>query len=113
MAPESDLPITGLDVVRFLTELGALAGATVAGASVSWPLAFAAPVAFAGLWGWLVAPKSSRRLDDPARLVVEVALFLAVGGSLLASGHPWAGAVLAIAAIGVAILERRRPSAAI
>lgn len=113
MAPEPDLSITGLDVVRFITELAALAGAAVAGAAIAWSAALAAPLAFAGLWGWLVAPKSSRRLADPSRLAVEIVLFLAVGVSLAVAGHPWAGAVLAVVAITVAVLERRRPSAAI
>ncbi|UDY34521.1 YrdB family protein [Dermatobacter hominis] len=99
--------VTGLDVVRFGTELALLAGAAVAGWSIAWPLVFVGPVLVAVVWGLWIAPKASHQLPDPARLVVEIILFLAVGGALVAVGHPWFGGLLALVGVAVALLERR------
>jgi hypothetical protein len=57
--------------VKFGLEVAALAsfaywGATLPGAVLSASLAIAAPLATAWLWGVLAAPRSTRRLPDPA-----------------------------------------------
>ena len=107
MAGPAHTTVTGLDVVRFGTELALLAGAAVAGWSIAWPLVLVGPVLVAVVWGLWVAPKASNQLTDPARLAVEIALFLALGGALVAVGHAWFGALLAIIGVAVALLERR------
>lgn len=98
--------VSALDVVRFLTELALLAGAAVAGAEVGWSVAILAPVGVAVVWGLAVAPKAARRLPDPARLVVELVLFAAVGAGLVAARHVAAGVVLAAVCAVVAVLVR-------
>ncbi|MGN6578155.1 MAG: YrdB family protein [Nocardioides sp.] len=69
--------------VRFLAEVGMLAclgvGGWQRGGSLpgSLVLGLALPIAAATVWGRWVAPRAPRRLRDPARLGVEVALFTA------------------------------------
>lgn len=88
-----------LEAVRFLLELAMLAALAVAGASVSPVAAVALPLAAAVVWGAWVAPKARRRLPDPWRLAVELALFGAAGALLAASGRPVLGvALVALAA---------------
>jgi hypothetical protein len=53
-----------------------------------------------------VAPRARRRLAEPARIIVEVALFGGTGLVLLLSGLPVTGIVIAVAGIGFAILTR-------
>ena len=54
---------------------------------------------------WL-APRARRRLADPARLALEVVLFLAGGLALLAAGQPELGAALAVLGVVNAVLVR-------
>lgn len=69
--------------VRFFAELGMLVCLGIGGwqlgdsmlASVS--LGVVLPVVAAVVWGRWVAPRASRRLRDPARLGVEITLFVA------------------------------------
>lgn len=100
--------LLALAVVRFAAELGMLAALAYAG----WRLlsdtpvlgivtAVTLPVLAAVVWGAWVAPKSARRLEDPARLSVELALFgAAVAGLLLVVGGTWG--LLGGVALGVA-----------
>lgn len=69
--------------IRFLAELGMLVclgvggwqrGDSLLGSAV---LGGVLPVAAAAVWGRWVAPRAPRRLRDPARLGVELALFAA------------------------------------
>ncbi len=77
-----------LYAARFLLELALVAAFAAWGwqAVGEGVLGAAAGVAGAGavvvLWGLLVAPRAKRRLADPGRLGVEVALF-ALGGAAL------------------------------
>lgn len=48
------------------------------------------------LWGMFVAPKASRRLDPAPRIALEVVLFGAAAGSLIATGNVISGVSLAI-----------------
>lgn len=52
-----------------------------------WLLAFAALSAAIFLWGWLAAPKSATRLDQPYLLVFKLSIFGAGALSLLRTGH--------------------------
>lgn len=87
-------------LARFVLELAILVALAAWGwrATDSTPLAVAlaigAPVAWAIIWGMLVAPKAPRRMPDPARLVFELVLF-AVVAVLLVSVH--------LAPIGIAL----------
>ncbi len=79
--------------VRFLLELAALAALAYWGlrtgqnAATKALLGLGAPLVTALLWGAFVAPKASRRLPDPARLVLEVVIFGAATVALAASGQ--------------------------
>lgn len=99
------------EVLRFVLELLALAAfgygaAQLADGPLRFGLGAIAVVAAAALWGVLVAPKSSRRLADPARLVVEIVFFAAAGASLAAAGVLALGIVLAVAGVANAVLLR-------
>jgi hypothetical protein len=91
------------DVLRFALELsmlGALgyAGYELAGGGAAGVVAaLAAPVAAAALWGTLLAPKSSRRVRDPRRLVAELCLFGAAVAGLAAAGSVALAVVLGAA----------------
>ncbi len=91
-----------LEALRFILELAAIAALAVAGGSASWVPAVLMPLALIVIWGWLIAPKSTRRLPDPARLGVEVTIFIGVGAALAASGRIAAGLALAVVSIAVA-----------
>ncbi|WP_326956118.1 YrdB family protein [Amycolatopsis sp. NBC_01286] len=99
--------------VRFLTELALLGGLALAGTQLGGGVALAIvdavllPVAAAAVWGLFIAPKASRRLPEPARFLVEFALFAATGVVLALVGWVIAGVVLAVVGIGVAALTRR------
>ncbi len=98
--------------VRFLTELALLAGLAVAGARLGGTLPVSilggvlAPASAATIWGVAIAPRARRRLVEPARFVLEFALFSLAGVALAASGLPAWGIVLAVAGIGFAVLTR-------
>lgn len=98
--------------IRFLTELALLAGLAVTGARLGDGVvlrvvdAVLLPLAAAAVWGLFVAPRARRRLPEPARFVVEFALFAGTGVALALTGLPTAGIVLAVAGIGFAILTR-------
>jgi membrane protein YdbS with pleckstrin-like domain len=99
-------------ILRYVLELAALAAFGVWGwCLVDGPqrlltAALAVAVA-ASVWGIFMAPKSTQRLNDPARLATEVAFFIAAGAALWAVGRPWWGAVFAAVAIGNAAVIRR------
>ncbi|UOZ09573.1 YrdB family protein [Amycolatopsis sp. WQ 127309] len=99
--------------VRFLTELALLGGLALAGTQLGGGVVLAIvdavllPVAAAAVWGLFIAPKASRRLPEPARFLVEFALFAATGVVLALVGWVIAGIVLAVVGIGVAALTRR------
>lgn len=97
-------------IVRFVLEVAALvafaAWALQPGGAAGAALALLAVVAAATYWGILVAPKSTRRLRDPNRLVTEVVFFgLAALAAGAVVGVP-AGVVFAVLAIGDALVLR-------
>jgi hypothetical protein len=105
--------VAALLVLRFLSELALLAVLAVDGALLAAPgpvrllAAVLAPVAAAVVWGLLVAPRARRRLTDPARLVVEVVLFVVAGGWLAAVGHPEGALTFTVGCVAAAVLVRR------
>ena len=73
---------------------------------VSVALAIAIPLMAAMVWGTWVAPKASRRLADPARLMVELVLFAAASVGLALVGYPLLAAVFAVVtAVNIAVLR--------
>ena len=98
--------------VRFLTELMLLGGLALAGTQLGGGVALAIvdavllPVAAAALWGLFVAPRARRRLPEPARFLLEFALFGVTGAVLVLVGRPVTGLVVAVAGIGIAALTR-------
>ena len=98
--------------LRFVIELAALAAFAWWGWSlVTGPqrllTAALALVVAASVWGIFIAPKSSQRLEDPARLATEVGVFLLAGGALWAVTNPWWGVAFAAVAIVDAAAVRR------
>jgi hypothetical protein len=97
---------------RFLLELCLLAALVVGGWALGGGgvlgvlLAAALAVAGAAVWGIWIGPKSGWRLQDPTRLVLEVALFVLGGMALWAGWSAAAGIALAIASTVVAVLTR-------
>jgi hypothetical protein len=97
---------------RFLLEL-CLLGALAAG---GWALAdrgvrggalaVIAASSGAAAWGVWIAPRSHRRLTDPRRFVVEIALFVLGAASLWVAWAPAAGVVFGMASTVVAALTR-------
>jgi hypothetical protein len=80
------------DVLRFTLEMSMLAALAYAGfeigeGAVGWVLGLGLPVLAATLWGIFLAPKSERRVGDPARLAMEVLIFGGAVAALLAAGH--------------------------
>lgn len=96
-------------MVRFACELAALAALGVWGYHAGgWPLAVAAPVAGALLWGVWVAPKARRRARDPWRFLLELVVFGSATAALLDLGQPALAAIflaLAVLSAGAARVE--------
>ena len=79
--------------VRFLLELGGLAAVAYWGVTVGdglfqqIALAVGAVALVAGVWGLFVAPKATRRLGDPGRLLVELIVFGTATVALISAGQ--------------------------
>jgi hypothetical protein len=91
-----------LAYVRFASEVAMLLGLAFGGAwignspVVSAVLAVTLPAVAGVVWGLFVAPRARRRLEDPARLAVELALVLVTAALLVVAGH-WVFAVVVAA----------------
>jgi hypothetical protein len=79
--------------LRFVLELCMLVALGIWGFSENFVLGIDAPLAAAVVWGLWIAPKATRRLDDPIRLALELLLFGAAGAALAVAGHALAAAV--------------------
>ncbi len=58
------------------------------------------------VWGLVMAPHARRRLPDPARLIVEIVLFVLAAAALGLAGDVVAAAVYGVIAVGAAALSR-------
>lgn len=98
--------------IRFLTELALLGGLVLVGTQLGTGVALAIvdavllPLVAAALWGLFIAPRARRRLPEPARFLVEFALFAGTGVVLVLVGWVVTGIALAVVGIGVAALTR-------
>jgi hypothetical protein len=97
------------DGLRFLLELGTLAAVAVGGWSAGdgwsrWLLAVIAPLVVILIWSRFMAPKSTARVGDPLRLVLEVVIFGSGVVALAASGHAvWAAVFAALVVLHLAL----------
>src|SRR5262245_46669019 len=94
-------------LVRFLHEFAALpalvaSGVGLTGGVVGWLVGLAAAAVAAVGWGLFVAPRARIALPTPARLVVEVAVFVVATVGLFAAGWPVLGGLL----IGIYLFDR-------
>jgi hypothetical protein len=85
--------------LRFILELCVLAALAYAGFELFIPLAVVLPLAAALTWGQFVSPRAPRRLDDPARLAVEVVYFAAGVAALAVVGVVAAAGVLLVGVV--------------
>jgi hypothetical protein len=97
--------------VRFALEVSALAAFAYWGLEVgsSTPakvvLAIVAPATMIAVWGAWIAPRASRRLADPGRLVAELVIFGLATVALAHAGQPVLAALFAvIVAVNEALL---------
>jgi hypothetical protein len=99
--------------LRFLVaELGALAAFVWWGIDVGdfgIVLGLVAAFGVIGLWAAFVAPKALRRLDDPARIVLELVIFAGATAALYAVGQPVLAVVYAVVAVATAVAVRYWP----
>jgi hypothetical protein len=96
--------------LRFLVaELGALVAFVWWGIDAGgFGLVLGLVLAFAviALWAAFVAPKALRRLDDPARIVLELVIFAGATAAFFALGQPVVAIVYAIVAVLTAVAAR-------
>lgn len=94
---------------RFVLEMLLLVAVLLFGLGASGRLIIALPVAAAlvaviiAIWGLFVAPKATYRLDDPARLGVELGVWL-VGAIAIVFVANWVVAVLFALAVIVSLV---------
>lgn len=103
--------------LRLLLELGALGALAWWGFTLPQPApvrlvaGIGAPLFMAALWGAFVGPKAGTRLDDPARLLLELALFAAATAALAAAGHhrwAWTLGTAVVVSEGLMLALRQR-----
>ena len=93
--------------VRFACEIAAVVAVVWWG----WPvLGIVAGAVVIGLWAVWVAPKSNRRLSDPARIVLELVIFGAAAAAFASVGQTPLAIVFAVAAVVSAGLSRQFPA---
>ena len=93
-------------LVRFLSELVALAGFTLWGFHEAGWFGVIPPIVAAAIWGRWMAPRSATRLPDPKRLVAEIVFFAAAASAFAAAEAPVVGIIYGVVAIGCAVLVR-------
>jgi Protein of unknown function (DUF2568) len=97
--------LRGLNLaLRFGLELAALGiaawwGATAGSGIWAWGLAIAAPLAVIVVWGAFIAPKRRIDLPHPARLAIELTVWVAAAAMLADTSH----ATLGITFLAIAV----------
>jgi hypothetical protein len=89
------------DVFRFSLEMAMLVALSYSGFALgagvwSFVLGVGLPLLVATIWGLALAPKSERRVSDPARLAFELLLFGAAAAALVAAGRALLGIVFGL-----------------
>ena len=103
--------IDPLGVLAFACEMAMVAllvaaGHAMAGGWKGWVFGILLAGVAIMIWSQWMAPMSMRRLDDPARLITQIALFLTTALYAAAGGLLWWGVAFAIVSIGVFALRR-------
>jgi hypothetical protein len=93
-------------LVRFLSEVGALAAFTVWGFSEAGWFGVLPPIAAAAVWGRYMAPRSEKRLADPRRLIAELVFFGLATAAFGAAEAPTLALVYGPVALICAVLVR-------
>jgi hypothetical protein len=99
---------------KFLLELAAVAALAYAGASLgsgvgAIVLAIVLPVVAVVVWGRWCAPRSPHRLGTPARIPLELAVFVAAGVLLLVAGAVlWGNLFLVLVVLNATLLTALR-----
>lgn len=93
-----------VDVVAFACEVAMFVVLIAATNSLvdgwrHWLVSLALVVVVAVVWGRWIAPSSSHRLDDPARFVVQTALFASVGTLAVLADLLWVGVVFVVVSV--------------
>ena len=105
------------DVLRFSLEIGTLVSVAYWGWSETdswwrWLLVVASPLLVAVVWGRFMAPKSTTRVGDPRRLLLELLIFGSAVAALTVSGQGvWAAVFGGLALLHLALtfpLDQRR-----
>ena len=92
--------------LRFACEIAAVVGLVWWG----WPVVgIVLGIVVILYWGAFVAPKATRRLRDPLRLISELVIFAGATAAYIAAGQTVVGIVFAVAAVVTALLVRRWP----
>ncbi len=97
--------------LRFILEMATLAALAYFGFVTFIPLGVILPVVGILVWGTFVAPRAKKRLEDPARLAVEVVFFASGVVALALSDLAPVAVVFAIAAavhIGLMLQLKQR-----
>jgi predicted lysophospholipase L1 biosynthesis ABC-type transport system permease subunit len=100
--------------LRFCCELATLAalvlgGVHLVGGALGAGAGILAAVLVALMWARWIAPKAPRRLADPWRFALELAVFGAATATLGASGHRLGATLFAAVAVTTAALVRVWP----
>lgn len=93
-------------LLRFLSEIAALVAFTMWGFSEAGWFGVLPPIAAAAVWGRWMAPRSRSRLEDPRRLLAEIAFFSLAIAAFGAVGAGVAAVVYAVIALGTMVLTR-------
>ena len=106
----SERSMRGLNLAfRFILELIVLAALFLWGMSLSDSLpvqlilGLGMPIVVMAVWGGFVAPKAARRLEDPARLAVELVIWI-IGAVALGFAVSWILAILFGVAVFISLL---------
>ena len=97
--------------LRFILEMATLGALAYFGFVTFIPLGVILPMVGILVWGTFVAPRAKKRLDDPARLAVEVVFFATGVVALAVASVVPAAVTLAIAAaahIGLMLAYKQR-----
>lgn len=88
-----------LSELALLVTLGVAGWHVGAGGLISVAMAALGPALAVLIWSIWVAPTAARRLADPARLILQIVLFVATGVLAALADHPVLGAVVAVAGV--------------
>jgi hypothetical protein len=104
-------------LVRFLCELGMLAGLAYWGfragdGPVAVALGIGAPLLAAVAWGVFVAPKAPWRMPPPSRVMIEFFLFGFSALALADAGQAALAIALGVGGVGTALLNASQEQAA-